>query len=77
MACEDQEEVGVTALQDQSQHFDLDIVMLQTNNGSGAGDIVSPTLSLQGHHDEDISSVREDEAGRLAVPPARGVVRCR
>ncbi|KAK8084746.1 hypothetical protein PG997_006017 [Apiospora hydei] len=49
MAREDQE-VGVTALQDQSQHFDLGIVMLKTDHGSGggAGADVAPHMRFRG-----------------------------
>lgn len=46
MTREDQE-VGVTALQDQSQHFDLGIVMLKTSGGNGT-DAVSPHLRFRG-----------------------------
>jgi beta-xylosidase len=37
-------EVGVTALQDQAQHFDLGVVMLQSTNGSG----LEPHLRFRG-----------------------------
>ncbi|KAK8116176.1 beta-xylosidase [Apiospora sp. TS-2023a] len=53
MTREDQE-VGVTALQDQSQHFDLGVVMLKTksnnnnNNGSGIHGMVVPHLRFRG-----------------------------
>ncbi|KAK7943063.1 glycoside hydrolase family 43 protein [Apiospora aurea] len=49
MAREDQE-VGVTALLDQSQHFDLGIVMLKTDNGGGggAGADVAPHMRFRG-----------------------------
>ncbi|KAI6838504.1 glycoside hydrolase family 43 protein [Hortaea werneckii] len=41
-------EVGITALQGQSQHFDIGVVMLKTNSSSSEGGNVQPHIRFRG-----------------------------
>ena len=44
----EQNEVGVTALQDQAQHFDLGVVMLRSNASEASGGGVEPHIRFRG-----------------------------